>query len=163
MKHIELSTPRRRGAVTPRTVRANSWTPRMSRGVGLLDGLIALAILAFGMLGMTRFQSRLVMQGTDAQTRIVATQLGDELLNLALVDPGNGGCYTVPAAGACADAGARAFTAAWAVRAQAALPGTVTVGSTLDAVTGQLTVLLTWTGKGSGDPHQMQAVTDVRL
>jgi len=65
---------------------------RRPRGVGLLDAMIALAILAFGLLGMTRLQTNLVRQATDSQSRLTAVQLGDELLSTALVDAGNAAC-----------------------------------------------------------------------
>ena len=79
---------------------------QLTRGVGLLDALVALALLAFGLLGMTRLQARMVAQATESQTRMTALQLGDELLNSALVDTANAACYTLPQAGACANAGA---------------------------------------------------------
>jgi Tfp pilus assembly protein PilV len=132
------------------------------RGVTLLDGLIALAILAFGMLAMTRFQGRLLTQASEAQSRILATQLSDELLGMALVDSVNASCYTVPPAGACASATARASTLRWAARATAELPGVPTVRSTLDLATGQLRVVLTWVGKATTDARRLEAVTDVR-
>jgi Tfp pilus assembly protein PilV len=129
-------------------------------GAGLFDALIAMAILAFGMLAMTRFQGRTVTQTTEVQSRAAAVQLSDELLSMALVDTGNAACYTLPAAGACGNANARAGTDAWALRAAAALPGTVTSASTLAG--DQLTVVLTWTGKDSNEQRQLTAVTDVR-
>lgn len=138
---------------------------RRTRGMGLIDALIALALLAFGMLAMTRFQSRLVSQGTDSQTRLAATQLSDELINLAIVDPLNAPCYTVPEAGVCAVAAARTLTDDWATRVETALAGDDNVTSVLDAATGQLTVTLTWTGKDGADDDErvrtMTAVTDV--
>jgi type II secretory pathway component PulJ len=36
---------------------------RRMRGFGLLDGLVAMAILAFGLLALSRFQSRTVAAG----------------------------------------------------------------------------------------------------
>ena len=56
----------------------------LSRGIGLIDALIALAILSFGMLGMARFQSRIVMGASESQSRTVAAQFNDELINTAL-------------------------------------------------------------------------------
>lgn len=133
------------------------------RGIGLLDGLIALAILAFGLLAMTRFQGRLVAQATESQSRQSATHLASELLASALVDTANAACYTLPQAGACGNAAAIGRTADWAARVAAALPGPVTSTSTLDAGTGRLSVALTWRGKSNDDARQLQVVTDVRL
>jgi type IV pilus assembly protein PilV len=135
---------------------------QLSRGVGLIDAMIALAILSFGLLALTRFQGRMVAQTTEAQSRMVATQLGDELLSTVLVDVRNAACYTLPQAGACASDTAKTGTTAWAARAATQLPAPVTTASVLDAATGRLTVTITWTGKGTADPRQLEVVTDVR-
>jgi type IV pilus assembly protein PilV len=117
-----------------------------ARGVGLFDGLIALAILSFGVLGMTRLQVNLVRQATETQSRTVAVQLADELLSTALVDVDNAACYTLPAA--------------WETRALATLPGTATATATLAG--DQLTVRLGWTGKAAEDARSLEVTTDVR-
>ncbi len=135
---------------------------RLKQGVGLLDALVAMAILAFGLLGMTRLQTRMVAQATETQTRMTAMQLGDELLNAALVDTANAACYTLPQVGACAKAAAKAKTTDWETRSKAALPGSPTAGAVLDAGTGRMTVTLTWTGKESQETRTLVAVTDVR-
>ncbi|MBI5718143.1 MAG: pilus assembly protein PilV [Burkholderiales bacterium] len=132
------------------------------RGSGLLDGLIALAILAFGMLAMTRFQGRMVAQTTEAQTRQVATQFSSELLATVLVDTPNAACYTLPQTGACTNTAASTRASDWATRVAAALPGTVTSTATLDAGNGRMTVVVSWTGKDSGDARRLETVTDVR-
>ncbi|MCW5634251.1 MAG: pilus assembly protein PilV [Rubrivivax sp.] len=142
--------PRRAALVTAR------------RGSGLLDGLIALAILAFGMLAMTRFQGRMMAQTTEAQSRQVATQFTSELLATVLVDTPNAACYTLPQAGTCGNAAAQARAADWQTRVAAALPGTVASTATLDAGTGRMTVVVSWTGKDSGDARRLETVTDVR-
>jgi Tfp pilus assembly protein PilV len=134
--------------------------PGPARGVGLVDALIALAILAFGLLALTRFQGRLVTQTTEVQARSTALLWADELLATALVDAENRACYTVPAAGVCANANAAARAAAWAASATAALPGSTTAAATL-SVDNRLTVRLTWTGKDSGEERMLEATTDV--
>jgi type IV pilus assembly protein PilV len=138
-------------------------TPRRrarSRGVGLFDALIALAILAFGLLGMTKMQTGLVRQASESQARMTAVQLADELLSTALVDVDNAACYTMPAAGNCASDVASARTEDWAARVSAALPGTVTAGSVL--ANQRLTVTLGWTGKESDEARTLEVTTDVR-
>jgi len=134
----------------------------LRRGSALLDGLIALAILAFGMLAMTRFQGRLIAQATDAQVRQTATELASELVATVLVDTGSAACYTLPQAGACTNADAKARTEAWKARVLGALPGASDPTSTLDAGTGRLTVVLGWTDKGASDARTLTTVTDVR-
>ena len=131
-----------------------------SRGVGLFDAVIALVILSFGVLAMTRLQGRLLAQTTEAQQRLVATQLGDELLSSALVDVRNAACYTLPQAGTCNNAGAASRANAWQTRVANALPGPATSTATINA--DRLTVAITWTGKGSGDTRRLEVTTDVR-
>jgi type IV pilus assembly protein PilV len=131
-----------------------------ARGVGLIDALVALAILAFGLLAMTRFQGRMVAQTTEVQSRSVAIGLADELMSTALVDPANLACYTVPAAGSCGNAVARTRTDEWAERATDRLPGS---SSAIATVTGtRLTVVLGWTGKESNEARQLTVETDVQ-
>jgi type IV pilus assembly protein PilV len=143
-------------------------TPRRSprrlglRGVGLIDALIAIAILSFGLIGMTRMQGRMVSASTDAQLRTVAMQKADELLNTVLVDNANAPCYTLPAAGACGSPVAAARAVDWATDLATAMwvPATPTV--TLDAGTGRMTVQIEWTSREGADPRQLRVVTDVR-
>ena len=132
------------------------------RGMGLLEGLIAVTILSFGMLGLARFQTNLLAQTTDSRTRVTATQLADELLSTVLVDTGNAGCYTLPNPGTCASEVAAQRAADWKLRTLAALPGDDTAVAELDAATQRFTVAVTWTGKGGSDPHILRLSTDVR-
>lgn len=140
----------------PRPLRA----PRRVRGLGLIDALIALAILAFGLLGMTRMQTNLVRQTTESQARLTAAQLGDELLSTVLVDLGNVGCYTLPDAGDCDSEAARDRAEDWETRVGAALPGDVEAASAV--ADGQFTVTITWTARDSGETRTLEATTDVR-
>jgi type IV pilus assembly protein PilV len=143
-------------ALAPRRDRA------AQRGMGLLEGLIAVAILSFGMLGLARFQTSLMAQTTDSRSRTTATQLADELLSTVLVDTGNVGCYTLPTPVNCTSSAASARAADWKVRALAALPGDHTAVATLDTALQRFTVTVTWTGKGGSDPHTLQVSTDAR-
>lgn len=133
---------------------------RRARGVGLFDALIALAILGFGLLGMTRMQTNLMRQSSESQARMTAVQLGDELLGTALVDVGNAACYTLPAAGDCGSAVAAARVEEWEARVLASLPGDVEATSVLDG--DRLTVTINWTGKESGETRTLEVTTDVR-
>lgn len=130
------------------------------RGLGLIDALIALAILAFGLLGMTRMQTNLVRQTTESQARLTAAQLGDELLSTVLVDLGNVGCYTLPDADGCASDAARDRAEGWAARVGTALPGEVEATTAVDD--GRFTVTITWTARDSGETRTLEATTDVR-
>ena len=132
------------------------------RGVSLIDALIAIAILSFGLIGMTRMQGRMVTSATDAQLRTTAVQFADELLNTVLVDNANAACYPLPQAGLCNSAAATARTTDWSNRVGTALPGTVTRTVTLDAATGRMTVAIGWVARDNADPRLLSVVTDVR-
>lgn len=133
---------------------------RRARGVGLIDAMIALAILAFGLLGMSRMQTSLVRQGTESQARLTAAGLGDELLGTVLVDLPNAGCYTLPDADGCASVAARARAEDWQDRVLAALPGEVDAAAAMAG--GLFTVTINWTAKDSGETRTLEATTDVR-
>lgn len=150
---------------TPRTRR------HALRGFGMLEALIAMVVLVFGLLGMSRFQAKVVKAGTDGQVRLQALRMADQLANLVRIDlPANAACYTAPAAGVCGNAAARTLTDNWRAAALAALPGTATATSTLNAANGRLTIRLGWTGKlqqdagedGANAPY-VEVVTDVRF
>lgn len=132
------------------------------RGVSLIDALIAIAILSFGLIGITRMQGRMVTSATDAQLRTTAVQFADELLNTVIVDTANAACYTLPQVGTCGSAAATARTTDWSARVAAAMPGTVTRTITLDAATGRMTVSIGWVARDSADPRLLNVVTDVR-
>ncbi len=154
-----MSRPSRQLQLSPS---ARQGRPRRQRGISLIDALIAMAILSFGLVGMTRMQGRMVSASTDAQMRTTAVQLADELLNTVLVDVANANCYTLPQVGACGSAAATARTTDWAARVLTAMPGSVSRGVTLDAATGRLTVSIGWTGRDASDPRLLNVVTDVR-
>lgn len=143
---------------------------RAQRGVGLFDGLVALAILGFGLFTLTGFQGRLVAQGTEAQHRMVASQLADELLNTALIDSTtNTTCYLLPASGGCGSGGATAltYTNGWKARVLQALPNASNPTVERNGATGQLTVTLRWQwtakdGSSPSDPRSHTVISDPR-
>lgn len=132
---------------------------RPSRGFGLIDALIALTILAFGMLALTRFQTRLVGQASEAQERMTAVLQADELLSTVLVDTLNRDCYTIPPAGICGSAAAASVAEAWVTQVESVLPGTVTTENLL--VGDRMTLTITWTGKESQETRTHRVITDV--
>jgi type IV pilus assembly protein PilV len=135
---------------------------RLPLGFGLIEALIAILILTFGMVALTQFQGRLIGQTTESQSRATANQLASELLGTVLVDTANAACYTLPQTGACTNPGAKERTEAWADRVEAALPGSASATSTLDTTTSRLKVTIKWTGKESGAERTLESTTDVR-
>jgi Tfp pilus assembly protein PilV len=133
---------------------------RRSQGVGMIDALIALAVLAFGVLALSRHQGRLVVQATDALARNTANQFSNELMAHALVDPGNLPCYTVPVSAGCGSTTASTHADDWGQRLLTALPGAEPASVT--AVGTQLTIVITWRSKDSNEMRQFTAITDVQ-
>jgi Tfp pilus assembly protein PilV len=136
------------------------------RGVGLLEPLIAIAILSFGILGLARFQLNMLGQSSDSKARLNATMFAEELFTQVVVDPANSGCYATVTSGCGYAPAAQAYTD-WAARVVAAMPGTTAVPPTVNSElnqpsSNQMRVRITWTSKGSVDTHTYEAITDVR-
>jgi type IV pilus assembly protein PilV len=130
------------------------------RGVGLLEPLIAIVILAFGLLGLAKFQLGMMAQTTDAQARLSASSAAEDLLTQVRIDLGNVACYQLPAAGACTSPFAQSQAAAWSARVQQSLPGFVSASAATSG--NQFTVTMTWTGKTANDVRTHTVTTDVR-
>jgi Tfp pilus assembly protein PilV len=135
---------------------------RRPRGFGLFDGVVSLALLAFGMLALTRFETRLGAIANESAQRMHAAVLADELLNAMLTDNVNANCYTLPAASGCGNPTARALTDAWKLRVMARLPHATAPTSTVDAAAGRMTVTLSWYYKDSAETRTHQVQSDVR-
>lgn len=137
---------------------------RSQRGMGLLDALVALGILAFGLLAMTRFQTKMVAQASESQMRLVAAQFADELMSLALVDGANLTCYTLPNAGGCGNANAKARAEDWQARVTASLPSATASSAVAAAgVQQRFTVSIGWAARDKDDPkRKLEATTDVQ-
>jgi type IV pilus assembly protein PilV len=143
------------------------------RGIGLIDALVALSMLAFGMLGMTRMQGRLITQGSDVQVRLAASRAAEELLGMVLADSANAACYTLPDPGTCSSTTASTSAATWKTAALASLPTHSSVQPsavvTLDSSTGLFKVVVSWAAKATtlggqsiADTHNVTVTTDVR-
>lgn len=144
--------------------------PSTQRGLSLIDALVALLILSLGMVALTGYQARVLAQGSDAQNRLLATRLADELLDLALIDPGaNAVCYTLPAPATCPSAAALNAASQWLKHVNdSGLPLATGFSPTATlSPNGRLTVNLKWRGRivaqgvGSED-HEITRSTDVR-
>lgn len=130
------------------------------RGAGLIEPLIAIAVLSVGILGIARFQVGMLSQTTDAQARLAATSFADELATLMRIDPANAACYTVPQEGICNSEGAKEQAEDWATRVKPALPGYKDAVAVIDG--NEFVVTLSWTGKAFNEARQLEVRTDVR-
>ena len=143
---------------------------KFNTGSSLLEPLISICVLSFGLLGLAHFQLNMFAQNADAKMRISATSLTEELLSQVRVDPANAGCYTDnPPAGSCNYQPALQTYSDWkaaAIKTMGSLAGSdksnVSVSSALDTTTKSLTVQLKWSTKGAVDLRVHKVVTDVR-
>lgn len=150
--------------------RLTSPSRRPARGLSLIESLVSLLIVSVGMLGLVGLQARLAQSSSDAQFRVVAAGLADRQLSMALVDPSNAACYTVPAQGAGCPPAALVATQAWIADVQrlpsaSASASLVTIAGGVPGATGtnrQLRVRIQWVGRAASDVHQLEATTDVR-
>lgn len=135
-------------------------TFKRQRGVGLVEPLISIAVLAIGILGIAQFQFGMLAQSTDSQARIVASAFADEIATQMRVDSANAACYTLPQEGTCGSALASDATEEWAARVEAGLPGFVDVTAAIDGT--QYVATLRWTSKAFRETRQLEIRTDVR-
>ena len=131
-------------------------------GSSLIESLVAIIILSFGLLGLAKFQIGMLAQTTDAQSRLSASALAEELLSLVRVDLTNAACYTTVPEGSCSSSFAVSQAKAWSDKATKAIPGiTSCVASMPDANT--FDVSLVWNSKAFKEPRNLKVNTDVRL
>ena len=143
---------------------------KYNTGSSLLEPLISICVLSFGLLGLAHFQLNMFAQNADAKMRISATYLTEELLSQVRVDPANAGCYTDnPPPGRCNYQPALQTYSDWkatAMKTMGSLAGAdksnVSVSSALDTATNALTVQLKWSTKGAVDLRVHKVITDVR-
>ncbi|WP_064262344.1 hypothetical protein [Variovorax paradoxus] len=124
-----------------------------SRGIVLIEVLVALLIFMFGILGFIGLQTALVRAGAEADLRANAAYLANEVLGRMWSDIGNLAGY----------AGATSCTATacteWRSKVQALMPGG-TAAITVDSATGNVSVRIEWTLPG-GSTHRYETQSNV--
>ena len=132
---------------TPRLRRppANRYRIRQS-GATLIEGLIAIVIFGFAVLGMISLQANMMRYNANGQIRAQASFYAEQLLGLAMADPGNVRCYTVGNAGPCGSAVAAAMVTDWEDLVLAELPGATAnpPEATYDAATRRFRLVMQW-------------------
>lgn len=126
------------------------------RGVALLEALISILILSFGILAIIGLQATSVRLSTDAKYRsdaaLVVNQLVGEMLS---------GDRTTATLQAAYQTGNVSYDA-WRTRAQALLPGVATNQPTVVfGANGLVTITLFWQAPGGGPVHRHQVVTQI--
>lgn len=131
------------------------------RGAGLIESMIAIVILSFGILGLARFQIGMLLQGTDAQSRLAASAMAEELLALVRVDVQNAPCYTLPAQSSCTSTFAVEQARAWSAKVASTVPGLTSHTATMPDAS-RFDVVLTWSSKAFKEGRTLKVTTDVR-
>jgi type IV pilus assembly protein PilV len=124
-----------------------------SRGIVLIEVLVALLIFMFGILGFIGLQTALVRAGAEADLRANAAYLANEVLGRMWSDVGNLAGYvgtTSCTATACTE---------WRSKVQTLMPGG-TAAITVDGATGNVSIRIGWTLPG-GSTHQYETQSNV--
>lgn len=123
------------------------------RGSSLIEALIALLILSVAILGLIGLQANLLRIASQAQYRLEASLLAQNIAGMISVDAANAGCYALVAASALpcpvGSSQGAAQAEAWREEVLAALPN-ATEPSIAVAADRTATVTLAW--KSPKDP-----------
>ncbi len=121
-----------------------------SRGFSLMEVLVALLVLAIGLLGLAALQARGVKFNHDAYARSQATYLAYEVMDLMRANRANAAAYVAAAdpGGVCnpTASGAANDLACWYDALQATLPAG---GATIAANGNQFDVTIRWQERGA--------------
>lgn len=123
-------------------------------GVALLEALIAILLISFGILGIIGLQANSIAFTTDARYRVDAGALADRLVAEMWVNPANVASYTWAGAGA-----PPAAAATWIADVQNALPGATALPPLIDVgADNVVTITLRWQlPNGSAHNHMVIA------
>lgn len=135
---------------------------KQQSGVALLEALIAILLVAFGILGIVGVQATSVAAVADARYRVEAIQLADELISQIWVDttplPESGpGGNVLPAYAN----NASALPEDWLARVHDRLPGSEENPPLIAAVANNVITLTIRWRPPNGDLHQHIIVTAV--
>lgn len=114
--------------------------PERQQGIALLEVLIAILLISFGILGIIGLQANAIGFTTDARNRIEAGALADRIVAQMWVDPANLASYAWAGSGS-----PPSVLTNWVNDVQAALPNASTLPPTIDVgVDNVVTVTLRW-------------------
>lgn len=123
---------------------------RNQRGITLIESLVSVLLLMFGILGLISLQGRMSSASTDAQLRGEATNLADQLISRMWVDQANLSSYSVNS-GTCTSS-SNTYCTTWASTVTSTLPS----GSATVSISGSTaTVTVRWMVANS-TAHQVQ-------
>lgn len=122
-------------------------TLRRQSGIMLVEALVSVLLLSFGILGLIALQANMAAHHTDAKYRAEASFLADQLLGQMWVDQANLVSYAI-SGGVCTQSYAECTD--WLNKVGRQLPG----GSASVVLDGTaVTITVTWQTPGVGMPH----------
>ena len=125
-------------------------------GVALLEALIAILLISFGILGIIGLQANSIAFTTDARYRVDAGALADRLVAEMWVNPANIAGYTWAGAGA-----PPAAVATWVADVQNALPGATALPPLIDVgADNVVTITVRWQ-LPNGSPHNHMVIAHI--
>lgn len=134
------------------------------RGSSLIEGLAAIVVFSFGMMGLAGLKASMMQQSAHAQLRAQASYLAEELLGLASADVANVDCYQITESGppSCGSAIAQGAVTEWRNRVLAALPGASSSPPTVTyAVDGTMTLTIRWQRPTESNEHRYVSTTNL--
>jgi type IV pilus assembly protein PilV len=129
--------------------------PSRQSGIALLEALLAIVVLAIGLLGAIGMQARSYSALSDASMRAEATMAADSLLGVMASDQTNLAAYALASGGT-----PSASLLPWYNATRASIPGVgivVGVVPTVGTARSAVTITLTWQRKtgGAGNTHRI--------
>lgn len=138
------------------------------RGVSLIEGLIAIAIFSFGLIGIMKFQAMFIQLNADAKYRADSALLADQLIGV--VQTGNKADFGLYAhrsgGGNCTPNGQNSSSTLvtnWLGNVENILPGAAssTQQIKVNTATNQLDITICWQ-QPNGETHQHQVGTVIQ-
>lgn len=137
-------------------------------GVSLIEGLIAIAIFSFGLIGIMKFQTLFIQLNADAKYRADSALLADQLIGVIQTgSKADFGLYAHrPDGGNCAPNGQNASSTIitnWLANVENTLPGAAssTQQIKVNTATNQIDITICWQ-QPNGATHQHQVGTVIQ-
>lgn len=125
-------------------------------GVALLEAMIAILLISFGILGIIGLQANSIAFTTDARYRVDAGAFADRLVAEMWVNPANIASYAWTGVGT-----PNAVVAPWVNDVQNALPGANTLPPQIDVgADNVITITVRWQ-LPNGSPHNHMVIANI--
>jgi type IV pilus assembly protein PilV len=138
---------------------------RKSSGFSLIECMVALVIMSFGLLGTAALQASLSQAASASSAHVAATNYANELYGRMVADYNNLGCYAYPTTGTCTSSTQDqtvADVSAWVTAINTTLPSS-TVVVTANPATGKCAITITWAVHGVNQTYTLPFTVDTAL